>query len=765
VDLRRALLSLFGLAILAGAVLLFVVEPMAAKLVLPRLGGAPAVWNGCMLFFQTALLAGYLYAHLLTRLAPRAQVAVHAALLAAALVSLPLALPAALADPGSGAPLLWLLKVLALTVGLPFFVLAATGPLLQRWFSATDHPLARDPYFLYVASNLGSLAGLLAYPLVVEPSLPVLTAGASLVPMRLTPWSQSTLWTAGFAACAALSVACGAAMLRRAVPPAAVRAETVGATGRQRLAWIVLALVPSSLVLGATQYVTADVAVVPLLWVVPLAAYLLSFVLAFARRPIGSERFWGIALTILSIGVALSFWALSRPYAWTLLILHPLVVFVAGVVCHRRLAASRPDAQRLTEFYLCVAAGGVAGGALNAIVAPLIFPAVIEYPIAIVAAVLTRRSTPAPNERHARLLDVALPAGLAVATLAIQAMVARAGWSDPGKTLFAVAVVPCALALVLVARPIRAALALTVLMTIGWSQGAVRGAVRHSERTFFGVYHVIEREGPTFRTQDAKGRELLFSIPFNVLYHGTTHHGVQAQDANLRPLPTSYYHRSGPVGQVFAAYGAAARLDRVAVIGAGAGTIAAYGEPGRSITFYEIDPAIVRIARDRSLFTYVPDSRGAIDFVTGDGRLEIAKAEDGAYGLIVVDAFNSDAIPVHLLTREALALYLRKLRPDGLIALHLTNQNLDLVPVVDALIRNAGLAGLVQENEIGSPEELMQGKDLSQWAVIARDRATLAPLASDPRWTPLPVHPEAPPDARYLWTDDYSSIFSVVENW
>jgi hypothetical protein len=768
VENRRALLALFALAIFAGAALLFAVEPMAAKLVLPRLGGAPAVWNGCMLFFQAALLAGYLYAHLLTRAAPRTQVVVHAALAALAFFALPLALPAAFADPGAEAPLAWLVTVLALMVGLPFLVLAATGPLLQRWFSATDHPHAKDPYFLYAASNLGSLAGLLAYPFVIEPWLPLLTPGESLIPTHLTPWSQSTLWTVGFAGCAALAVGSGIAMCRRPGPhPVEDRANgsRVTSTLRERLVWSVLALVPSSLVLGATQYITADVAVVPLLWVVPLAAYLLSFVLAFSRRPIGSERIWGIALAVLAVGVALTFWAIARPYAWALLVLHPVVVLVAGVVCHRRLAALRPEPARLTEFYLCVAIGGVAGGAFNAIVAPLIFPAIVEYPLAILAACLARPASPATNERRARILDIALPVALTAVTLGLQVAVSKSGWSDPGTILLVVAVVPCALALPLVTRPRRATLALAALMAIGWSQGVTRGAVLHRERTFFGVHNVIERSGPTFRTQDGQGRELLFSIPFHILYHGTTRHGVQAQDANLRSVPTSYYHRTGPIGQIVAAYGPSGRLDRVAVIGAGAGTIAAYGEPGRSITFYEIDPAVVRIARDPSLFSYVTDSKGVVAFVTGDGRLEITKAPEGDYGLIVVDAFSSDAIPVHLLTREALAVYLHKLRPGGVLAMHLTNQNLDLVPVVDALISDAGLAGLVQQNDVDSAEELMQGKDASQWAVIARDGATLAPLASDPRWTPLPVHPGAPPDRRYLWTDDYSSIFSIVENW
>ena len=743
------MLALFAAAIAAGAALLFVVEPMAAKLVLPKLGGTPAVWTGCMLFFQAGLLAGYSYAHLsTTRLSRRAQVVVHAVLLAFALVALPIALPGGWNDPGTHAPLPWLIAALALMAGLPFFALSATGPLLTRWFSATPHPRAVDPYFLYVASNVGSLAGLLLYPLVLEPALPIAT--------------QSRLWTIGFAACALLVLGCGAAMLRGAPPaPAAAAREAGPCAWRQRLVWIGLAAIPSSLVLGATEYITTDVAVVPLLWVVPLAAYLLSFALAFARRPWLSERVWGIVLGVLAVGVALTFWALSRPYAWLLLALHSAVVLVAGVVCHRRLAALRPEASRLTEFFWCLSLGGLIGGAFNALVAPIVFPAVIEYPLAIVAGCLARRGV---EGRWSRL-DIVLPAGLAALTLALPWAVDRADVTEMKTVLLLQAVLPCALALALVVRPRAFAAALAALMAIGWSQAATHGLLLHRERTFFGVLRVIQRAGPLFNTQDAQGRRIEFSIPFRHLYHGTTRHGSQPQDNNLRSLPTSYFHGTGPIGQVFRTYGPTGRLDRVAVIGLGAGTLAAYGEPGRSMTFYEIDPAVVRIAKDRSLFTFVADSRAQLDFRVGDGRIEIAKAPPDSYGLIIIDAFSSDSIPVHLITREALAIYFRKLRPGGIVALHLTNQNLDLAPVVDALVTDAGAAGAIQQNEVESAEELMQGKDASQWAVIARDPATLAPLMASGRWTPLPVHPGQPPDRRYLWTDDYSSVFSVVENW
>lgn len=735
---------------------------MAAKLVLPLLGGAPAVWNGCMLFFQAALLAGYLYAHFLGRLPARWQVTAHAAVLAIGFLSLPLALGSRAAGPGTTPPLPWLLATLAALIGFPFFALAAASPLLQRWYARTDLPGASDPYFLYAASNAGSLLGLLLYPFVLEPALRILTPDANLLPPHLTPWSQSTLWTVMFAGVAVLTIASGLVMvgMRRAeVHPA----KASPGTWRERLTWLVLAAIPSSLVLGATQYITTDVAVVPLLWVVPLGAYLLSFVLSFSRRTIGSERFWGISFAVLALGGTLGFWALSRPYAWALLILHPLAVLSAGMVCHRRLVAMRPPAERLTEFYVCVAAGGVVGGAFNTVVAPLIFPTVVEYPLALLAVCRARPEAPAKNAQRALLLDLGIPAAIAAVALVLQQFVARANWEDRGKIVLVLAVIPCCLALPLVARPRRFMIALAALMAIAWYQGSTQGTVKYRERTFFGVSTVIERPGIPFTIPDKNGKPQTFRVKFQLLNHNTTQHGRQSLDPAYRELPTSYYHRSGPLGQVFDAYGP--RLRQVAVIGAGAGTIAAYGEPGRRITFFEIDPTVVRIARDPAFFTFVHDCKGDVGFVVGDGRLKIAEASDGLFDLIVVDAFNSDAIPVHLLTREALALYLRKLRPGGLIAFHLSNQNLDLVPVVDALVADAHAAGLVEQNEIDNLDQLLQGKDTSEWAVVAADKASLASLASDARWLALPVHPGAPPDKRYLWTDDYSSLFSVVESW
>lgn len=723
-----------SLAAFAGAALIFLAEPMAAKMVLPRLGGGPSVWTGSMLFFQAVLLAGYLYAHLLgTRLAPRPQVIVHAAILAAGLATLPIAIPARLADPSGWPPLLWLTTALGGALALPFAALAGTGILVQRWYEGDD------PYPLYAASNLGSLVALLAYPVLVEPLLPVTV--------------QAKVWTALYAGTAVLVVAYG--LTTRKVPSPMAVAPPVG--WDRRIRWLVLALVPSSLVLGATQHMTTDIASVPFLWVVPLAAYLGSFVVAFSRRRILSPRAWQLVFGVTAVVAAASFWALARSYAVALLVLHPVLVLAAGCACHGRLADSRPEPARLTEFYLWIAVGGLLGGVFNAVIAPAVFPMLLEYPLMILAAAfLLAEDDGRPSWR----LDALLTAGVAAIAIGAQILARRMDWSQRGGVLFVQAVIPSAAVLLLVRRPWRFALALAVLLAVGGTWGGIRGSTLLRSRTFFGVHRVVERSGPTLAAQGEDGATRPVSVRFRILYHGTTRHGMQAVDPTLRGIPTSYYHPSGSVARVFDALGS--RLERIAVIGLGAGTLAAYAREGQSLTFYELDPEVVRIARDPALFTYVSESKARIEFVTGDGRLAIARAPAGSFGAIVVDAFSSDAIPVHLLTREAIALYLRALSPDGFVLLNLTNNHVDLLPVVDALAADAALGGLVGEDEPKTFREMLEGKDGARWAILARDPAVLEPLAADGTWLKIPVNPSRAPDRRHLWTDDHASVFTAL---
>ena len=747
------LLILYTTATVVSAALLFLVQPMIGKMLLPRLGGTPAVWNTCMVFFQAVLLAGYAYAHLITRrLRARQQILLHVAVLVLPLLVLPLHLAGGEAPAGGDSPVLWLLGALLATIGLPFFALSTTGPLLQRWFASSEHRESKDPYFLYAAGNVGSLGALLAYPWLLEPRFP----------LAASPLSQVRLWSAAYLAFALLTTFCGVLMLRRRVPeahaPASHRSRgakpaAAGVTASRRVLWVLLAFVPSSAMLGATQYITTDLAAIPLLWVLPLTVYLLTFILSFSRRRWIAARWSSAALAVLVVGVALSFWI---PVPWLLLILslHLLTLLAVGLVCHGRLASDRPPPERLTEFYLLIGTGGLLGGIFNALLAPLLFRSVVEYPFALLLACLLR---PGPWGRSgsresasARWLDLAFPAGVALVAVAMSLFVGGTSPSTPLALVFLGAAVPAALVLLSISRPLRFALGLLVLLVAGWAQARSSGPVLLVERTFFGVNKVVRFE--------SKSSEL---PPFHSLYNGTTKHGLQIVDERLRLWPTLYFHPAGPIGHVFRSLQDVPNL-RVAVIGLGAGTLAAYGRPGQRFTFYEIDPAVVEIARDPRYFTYLSDCRADSEIIVGDGRLQLARAPDGGYGLIIMDAFSSDAVPVHLITREAVEMYFRKLSPDGLLVVNLTNSYMNLVPVLDAIASALDVSGLVWRDRAVTRDQFLQAKTPSTWAVLGRDRSSLAALAFPKESRRLPRVPGVPPEAEFLWTDDYSNLFALL---
>jgi len=748
------LLALYSVTILTGAALLFLVEPMISRMILPRLGGSSSVWITCVLFFQAALLAGYAYAHGLTRsVATRLQVVVHAAVLALALAVLPLRLPEAAWSSGLP-PALRVLALLAVSVGPPFFVLSATGPLLQKWFVATGHREARDPYFLYAAGNAGSLLALLSYPLLVEPAL------------RLR--AQRWLFSVGYGLFVALAVACAGALFRKRnhgdPPLLEERRPGEPVSVARRVQWVLLAFVPSSVLLGATQHLTTDVAAVPLLWVIPLALYLVTFILAFSRRIRVSRRAAGYALGLLTVAVAggLRINFLGVPL-WPIVAGHLAAVLAAGLVCHLKLAEDRPSPERLTEFYLLIGLGGALGGVANALLAPLVFDSIAEYPLALVLACALRPdigSARGAGGKKPSLVSLsfrlAFPVLLAALAIGMELFARNLSVS----LRFAIVAVPC---VAMLPWPRVSALGLIALMLPAWFQVSPRAAVLHAERTFYGVHRVMRIQPPPIEARDESGQPRWYEVKaYHVLQHGTTGHGIQYPDPELSSVATAYFHRTGPIGQVFAALGEGDRLDRAALIGLGAGTLAAYGRPGRHFTFIEIDPEVVRIARDPRLFTYLRDSKAEVDVIVGDGRIEIAHLPDGEFGLVVVDAFSSDSVPVHMITREAVDLYFRKLRPDGILALHITNEYLDLVPVVDAIAAELGLAGLAQFDARATAEERLERKAPSTWAVLARDRTSLGPLASDGRWESLPRPREAGKAPPLLWTDDYSNLFGVL---
>jgi hypothetical protein len=718
----RIVVPAFAATLFISAGLMFLVEPMVAKMVLPRLGGSSAVWSTCLVFFQATLLLGYGYAHALTRLLPRsAQILVHAAVLLLAALALPLDLGAGAPLPGDS-PTLWLLIRLVLVAGPPMFAISATAPLLQSWFAGLDHEAAGDPYFLYAGSNVGSLLALLAYPLLVEPALPL--------------DRQAWLWSCGFGALALGIALCAGAPVRagRRSIEALPRDALAPGRLRERLSWTALAFVPSSLLLGVTTHITMDIAAVPLLWVVPLMLYLLTFILTFAVRPPLRHATMARVMPLTLISLAL-FWTpgggLVLP-VWLLLALNLGCLFAVGMVCHGELARQRPPTARLTEFYCFLSVGGVLGGVFNALVAPLIFPGLWEFPLVLVAACLMKPATP-EDARRGLTWDILLPlALLGLVLLAesshIPVLIATFGLLVPAIALlnfsqrrwrFALGVAACLLA------------------TVATGQGHTIATAR----SFFGIYRV-SIEGDSH-------------APFLQLVNGTTLHGVRSLVPGEERLPMAYYSHEGPFGRFFAAL-APESVRHVAVVGLGTGELACYARPSQDWTFYEIDPLVERIARDPRYFQFLANCGNQPRVVLGDARLTIADALDGDYDVLILDAFSSDSIPMHLLTREALALYLQKLAPGGHLLFHISSRTLDLRPVVGALAADAGVPArmLLDRPPPGTP--IWRHSPALVVALAGRD-GDLSGLDPADGWTELP-----PAGARALWTDQRSDLLGAI---
>jgi len=723
---ERGQMLLFGAAILVSSWLLFLVQPMFAKMVLPRLGGTPAVWNTCIVFFQATLLVGYLYAHLTTRwLGVRRQAVVHLGVLLLPLIVLPIAVTGE-PPPATGTPVWWLLGVLAVSVGLPFFVVSTTSPLLQRWFSAMPHRAAKDPYFLYSSSNFASLLALLSYPAIVEPSL------------RLA--EQSRMWTWAYALFVGLVGAC-AVSLRSWARQEPIHANEVGSsadsavpapTWRVRLGWLGCSFAPSSLMLGVTTHISTDIAAVPLMWVLPLALYLATFMLVFARRPLLPARGLARLLPFLAIPTLASVMFPTNP--WWLIPLHLLTFFVAASVCHFRLAATRPAPQYLTEFYLWMSVGGVLGGLFNTLAAPLLFTGILEYPLALAAACALR---PSPAFRKGSSESVQAPLGLPLMVLGVSTALWGLGLLGAVSlvALLGVLGVIWAVGLAFSNRPmpfgIVAGAVVVMLALVPFDRDR---QVLFAARSFFGVHRVIE-DGA-----------------FHRLQHGGTLHGLQRRDAMGACEPNGYYHRTGPLGQLFQAVGQ--RFQRVGVVGLGSGGTVCYGRQGQVWTFFEIDPTVERIARDRRLFTHLATTPASVDVQLGDGRLLLAQAAPATFDLLILDAFSSDAIPLHLVTREAIDLAFSRLRSDGVLAFHISNRYLDLGPVLGAIARETGLKARVNFDAIVTPAEQRSGKQSSRWLIMTRTVPAMGPLGNDARW-------RAVPSATAAWTDDFSNVLSV----
>ncbi len=699
-------LAIYASTILGSALLLFAVQPMVGKALLPHLGGVPGAWTACLLFFQAALLVGYGYVWLGARRSLRARVGAHVLLLAVGVLAVA---PFGFLEgvPGvssAAAPVAYALAFLGANVGLAFALLSATTPLLSSWYAAAG---GGRPYFLYAASNAGSLGALVAYPVLVEPFLDLA--------------QQALAFRVGLGAVAvAIAVAGGLAIAKGSDAPVAPRtAESI--SWRRRAKWAGLAFVPTTLLAGATQYVSTDLAPLPLIWVLPLAIYLLSFIVAFGERFDAPPPWVGRAACLVAVVLVFVTTSHANEPVWLLGALHLAFLGAGSWIAHRRLAEDAPHPDHLPEFYAWIALGGVLGTLVTAVLAPLVLPDLWEYPAAIAFACRARSKEGVVVDDRPWKTDVPHVLGVAAIAVGLRYLVPLLGIDDPQLAQLA-SFGPAAI-YAYRWMPLRRRYTLCLLALVlaaGLTQE--RGDRRLTERSFFGVLRVVDA---------GEERHLL---------HGTTLHGTQRLDARQRCEPLAYYVREGPLGAVFEAHRAAGRRGRSVAVGLGTGAIACYAAPDEPWRIIEINPDVIAIASDPRWFTYLARSPSErVEVTLGDGRLGLAEERDASLALVVVDAFNSDSVPVHLLTREAVRLYLQKLVPGGWAVLHLSNRVLDLPRVVGDVVAAEDAAAVLADDEHAT------------YVAIARDAAALAPLG----WRPLEGDPPR------AWTDSFSSLTSA----
>ncbi|HXL13661.1 MAG TPA: fused MFS/spermidine synthase [Bradyrhizobium sp.] len=743
---NRLVLVVYTAAIFTSALLLFSVQPLFTKMVLPRLGGSPAVWSVAMVFFQSLLLGGYAYAHYLMQIRNRAiPVAVHLALLAVAFLTLPLSIASGWGEPPTSGYAFWLLGLFAVSIGLPFFALAANNPLLQAWFVRTGHPDGPDPYFLYASSNIGSFLALLSYPVLLEPMFSLRT--------------QNLIWTGLYGVLIVLIAACGVVLLRSpakaAVEMLANDTDAPAPPWMLRARWIFLAAVPSGLLIAVTAHISTDVAAAPLLWVLPLSLYLLTWVLVFQSRPLLPHKWMLRAQPLAIAGVIVLLGVGGEQNLLLTLGGHQLCFFVIAMACHGELARTRPAAKYLTGFYVALSFGGMVGGLFAGLIAPFTFSWVAEYPILLALAALCRPAD--GSERFPRwsrwywpflgLLAVALIApAWSDGKITTQAMTWMMTWLGHHRVwvIGAVGVLSALLALGLNANRWKIFATVAVALVLIRAYPSDDGRVE-TVRSFFGVHKILVTPHGQY----------------HVLMHGTTIHGAQKFQNNDgtpiegRPEPITYYHKDGGIGEAIAAVRARKGSPlRVAVIGLGSGTLTCAAEPGETWKFFEIDQSMVDTARDPKYFTYIRNCAPDLKPVIGDARLTFAKEPDGIYDLIIVDAYSSDAIPIHLATEEAMEIYKDKLAPQGAVAMHVSNRHLELSSVVVGIADANDLKSWVFSEDSGRDSEYIFSTSV---VVSAREEADVGKLAASERWALT----EADENQR-VWTDDYSNVLGAV---
>ena len=721
----RGLIALFTVTIFLSASLLFFVQPLFAKLVLPVIGGAPAVWTTAMLFFQTVLICGYLYAHLLVRYVPiRWQLGVHLSFWALGLLFLPLAIPEGWVFDPNGPITLQTLGLFALGVGVPFAVLSANAPLIQAWYRRSGAPSGDDPYFLYGASNLGSMVSLLAFPLVAEPIFGATAIGQG--------------WTIGFIAFGMCLMAIAWTFFARKTDAATTRAHTHTSakpiTADQVAIWLLLAFVPSSLMLAVTSKISTDMGTIPMVWVLPLALFLATFVLTFRTRAILPDP-WLKALSGFSVVFLIYVFTTSALSTGKLVMVAALIFafFAIALYAHRQLYLARPDAGNLTTFYLVMSVGGALGGLFNSIIAPTVFDTMREGSATVVMAAIIplflNRPTLSPTAARRIKALGALAAGL---------FLALAMLTSNASLLIGVAGAALGLSLLL-ARPLVTFAVAMIAVTASGTFLQFNGA-HFVDRSFFGAHMV--------RDDHARGLRLYMN--------GTTVHGIQRLDdlTAQRPVPLSYYHPELPMAQVLQSDLARDASD-IGIVGLGIGALACYRTPGQTYHYYEIDNMVDQIARDPALFSYMSACAGDQPTYLGDARVVLEGQDDLKMSVVVIDAYSSDSVPVHLTTTEAMQLYLDRTTEDGVVLYHISNRFYDIdVP----LARSAAALGLKiwLHQEPLTKTQYLQGASASSVVMLARPDTDVESILKDGNWRAVQS------DGGRLWTDDYANPLSIL---
>lgn len=719
---------LFSLFVFVNAFLLFWIEPLFSKSLLPVFGGSPSVWTTAVFFFQLLVLLGYLYAHLVDRHLPvTGQWLAQLFLLAASLLLAPRAVAA---DAGAGdfhlGSIARQLLIMLSHLGLPFFTVCTFSTLVQRWYSRIPRASGRDPYSLYTASNLGSMAALLCFPWLFEPYLS--SAG------------QLSVWRLGLLGLVLLLLVMGRSLLSRGATCVSSGAATVSPGWRLLGAWTLWAFIPSGMMLAVTTLISVDLVSFPLLWIVPLLLYLLSFVLAFSPRiawrlPALQKAF------VFSAVFALFVWLteIERPL-WLIVAIHLALLFLCSCFFHKRLQLSRPQAGNLTLFYLCLSLGGVLAGAFNSILAPVLFSTIFEYPLLLALALLGLAGSFRDYVelfRHGRTRWLTL--AIAAIAFALTALSHQVRLEPFALWMILIFALPLLLSLFLERTPAAMALGMIAVMLSSAWLVPLWGQVQLRRRNFFGTLSIVTEPE----------RKL------TKLFHGTTQHGIERFGAGADGQPLAYYHPSGPCGLIFRALYRDDGPKDVALIGLGIGSQLAYARSQDRWTVFEIDPDVIDVATDGRWFSYWRRCPAEKRLVEGDGRIRLGEQTDGSYDLLVVDAFNSDTIPMHLLTREAFELYLKKLKPDGLLALHITNRNVDLSGPLQHLASALDLTAYF----LLDSDDSVEGKFMSHWMLLSRlDPAPRLKIGSGKLqvWRIPAVASPRP------WRDDWNNLVGVI---